>query len=104
MTITELISTIKELSDKDKLLLMQVLVHELLRGEEFTEPLSLNLGQAEQAMSEGNALTLEERRSFLKKPLAERRHILAEQVATIHDHYQQDSDWQDLMAGDLVDY
>lgn len=104
MTITELIPTIKELSHRDKLLLMQVLVQELLQNEEVTETLSSHLSQTKQAMAEGAALTLEKRRSFLEKPLAERRRILAEQAEIIYDHYQQDSEWQDLMAGDIVDY
>lgn len=53
---------------------------------------------------EGSTLTLEERRHFLEKPLAERRCILAKQAETMHDHYQQDLEWQDLMAGNIIGY
>lgn len=101
MTITKLIPTVKELSHVDKLLLLQVLVQELLQNEGVTEALSSSFSQTEQ---EASTFTLEERRHFLEQPLAERRRILAEQADMIYDHYQQDSEWQDLMAGDVVDY
>ncbi|WP_299406504.1 hypothetical protein [Acaryochloris sp. IP29b_bin.148] len=104
MTITELIPTVKGLSHTDKLLLLQVLVQALLQNEGVTEALSSSFSQTEQSITEASTFTLEERRHFLEKPLAERRRILAEQAEAIHDHYQQDSEWQDLMAGDIVDY
>ncbi len=104
MTITELIPTVKELSHTDKLLLLQVLVQELLHNEGVTESLSSSLRQPGQSVTEDSTFTLEERRHFLEKPLSERRCILAEQAETIHDHYQQNSEWQDLMAGDIVEY
>ena len=104
MTITELIPTVKELSHTEKLLLLQVLVQELLQNEGVTESLSSSFNKTEQSITEASTLTLEERRHFLEKPLAERRRILAEQAEMINDHYQQDAEWQDLMAGDLVDY
>lgn len=104
MTITELIPTVKGLSHTDKLLLLQVLVQELLQNEGVTEVLSSSFSQTEQSMTEASTFTLDERRHFLEQPLAERRRILAEQADMIYDHYQQDSEWQDLMAGDVVDY
>lgn len=104
MTITELIPTIKGLSHTDKLLLLQVLVQELLQNEGVTESLSSSFNKTEQSITEVSILTLEERRHFLEKSLTERRRILAEQADMIHDHYQQDSEWQGLMAGDIVDY
>jgi hypothetical protein len=54
--------------------------------------------------SEEQSLSLEQRLAFLKLPLAERRVILASQAETILPHYQQDSQWQELMAGDIIDY
>lgn len=49
-------------------------------------------------------LTLAERQAFLQQPIAERRRVLAEQAAAIQNHYEQNTDWQDLMAGDIVEY
>ncbi len=52
-------------------------------------------------------LTLEDRRSFLKLPLEERRKRLAEQADQLADHYNQESsseeraEWQ---GGDIVEY
>ncbi|MEO0825171.1 MAG: hypothetical protein AAFV72_14895 [Cyanobacteria bacterium J06635_1] len=109
MTITELIPTVKDLSHTDKLLLLQILVQELLKSEgvaevklpdsnlyELTEPPALEVKEA--------SLTLEDRRAFLKQPLAERRRILAAQAEAMQTHYKQNPEWQELMAGDIVDY
>ncbi len=52
-------------------------------------------------------LTLEDRRSFLKLPLEERRKRLAEQAEQLAEHYNQDSsleeraEWQ---GGDIIEY
>jgi predicted DNA-binding antitoxin AbrB/MazE fold protein len=48
--------------------------------------------------------SLEERQTFLKLPLSHRRRILETQAETMLSHYQQDSEWQELMAGDIIDY
>lgn len=48
--------------------------------------------------------SLEERRAFLKLPRAERRRILENQAEKLLEHYQQDSEWQELMLGDIIDY
>jgi Zn-dependent peptidase ImmA (M78 family)/DNA-binding XRE family transcriptional regulator len=45
-----------------------------------------------------------ERRAFMKLPLEERRRLLAEQAEKLVAHYDQDSEWRDLEAGDFVDY
>ncbi|MBH8562739.1 hypothetical protein I8748_11200 [Nostoc sp. CENA67] len=44
------------------------------------------------------------RREFMKLPLEERQRILAEQAELMLLHYQQDKEWQELEAGDLIDY
>lgn len=44
------------------------------------------------------------RREFMKLPVEERRRILAEQAELMLIHYQQDKEWQELEAGDLIDY
>ena len=48
--------------------------------------------------------SLKQRLAFLKLPMAERRHILESQAEIMLSHYQQDSEWQELMAGDIIDY
>ena len=48
-------------------------------------------------------LTLDERRAFLRKPLAERRSILAQQAEEMFTHYQSSDEWRELMAGDIID-
>jgi Na+-translocating ferredoxin:NAD+ oxidoreductase RnfC subunit len=47
--------------------------------------------------------SLEMRRAFLKKPLAERQQILAQQAESMVAHYQESSEWRELMAGDIID-
>jgi hypothetical protein len=56
------------------------------------------------SLTEKQSLSLEQRLAFLKLPMAERSRILESQAETILDHYQQDSEWQELMAGDIIDY
>ncbi|WP_373547866.1 hypothetical protein [Chamaesiphon sp.] len=48
-------------------------------------------------------LTLEDRRAFLRKPLAERQLILAQQAQQMVEHYQTSTEWGELMAGDIID-
>ena len=48
-------------------------------------------------------LSLADRRAFLKKPIAERRQILAQQAEGLVDYYEHLSEWRDLMAGDIID-
>jgi uncharacterized protein (DUF433 family) len=44
------------------------------------------------------------RREFMQLPLEERRNILAKQADLMLQHYQEDREWQELEAGDLIDY
>jgi hypothetical protein len=54
--------------------------------------------------SENNTeLTLEDRRAFLRKPLAQRQLILAAQAQQMVEHYQTSTEWRELMAGDIID-
>jgi hypothetical protein len=48
-------------------------------------------------------LTLEDRRAFLRKPLAQRQQILARQAQQMVEHYQTSTEWRELMAGDIID-
>jgi hypothetical protein len=48
-------------------------------------------------------LTLEDRRAFLRKPLAQRQLILAQQAQQMVEHYQTSTEWRELMAGDIID-
>ncbi|MEG3438274.1 hypothetical protein V0288_14185 [Pannus brasiliensis CCIBt3594] len=56
------------------------------------------------ANEEDRSPSLEERIAFLKLPLTERRRILESQAGEMLDHYQQDLQWRELMAGDIIDY
>jgi hypothetical protein len=57
-----------------------------------------------QQQIESNAeLTLEDRRAFLPKPLAERRSILINQSKKMLLHYQSSTKWRELMTGDIID-
>ena len=49
-------------------------------------------------------LSLKQHQDFLKLPIAERRSILESQAETMLTHYQQNSEWQELMTGDIIDY
>ena len=49
-------------------------------------------------------LTLVERRAFMKLPMEDRRRILAEQAAAMLAHYDEDKEWQELEAGDFIEY
>ena len=44
------------------------------------------------------------RREFMQLTLEERRNILAKQAEVMLKHYQEDREWQELEAGDLIDY
>jgi len=44
------------------------------------------------------------RRSLLKKPLEQRRQILAQQADQMVEHYQQNPEWKELGAGDIIEY
>ncbi|REJ40673.1 MAG: hypothetical protein DWQ58_25215, partial [Microcystis aeruginosa TA09] len=48
--------------------------------------------------------SLKQRLAFLKLPMTERRNILKSQADIMLSHYQQDSEWQELMAGDIIEY
>jgi hypothetical protein len=50
-----------------------------------------------------NELTLDERRTFLRQPLAARRSILAQQAEDLCAEYHSSTEWRELMAGDITD-
>lgn len=75
----------------------------LIEGQ--TVEIVIIISQPDTSTSDNNqSFSLEQRQAFLKLPLAERRRILATQAETMVSHYQKDSDWQELMAGDIIDY
>ncbi len=73
----------------------------------LSSPVILGESQSEspftKCLSERIELTLDERRAFLKKPLSERRAILAQQAEQMLPHYQSSDEWRELMAGDIID-
>ena len=67
----------------------------------------LTVGQTVEVVilvEEGQSPSLEQRLAFLKLPIAERRYLLESQAEIMLSHYQQDSEWQELMIGDIIDY
>jgi hypothetical protein len=46
---------------------------------------------------------LSQRQAFLRRPIEERRQILAQQAEALLTHYQEDPEWRILMAGDIID-
>ena len=60
--------------------------------------------QQGQVREEEQSLTLEQRLDFLKLPIAERRQILESQAEEMIGHYQQATDWKELMVDDIIDY
>lgn len=70
----------------------------------------LTVGQTVEVVSSHSSTTedispsLKQRLAFLKLPMTERGNILESQADIMLSHYQQDSEWQELMAGDIIEY
>lgn len=89
-----------------------------LSFENTQQSLIVAAQHAQQEISEGKAQPLDidivleiatladypSRREFMQLPLEERRNILAKQAEVMLQHYQEDREWQELEAGDLIDY
>lgn len=48
--------------------------------------------------------SLVQRRAFMRLSLEERRRLLTQQANEMLAHYQQNTLWQELETGDIVDY
>ncbi|MDJ0690527.1 MAG: hypothetical protein QNJ41_18710 [Xenococcaceae cyanobacterium MO_188.B32] len=57
-----------------------------------------------QKTQENIELTLSQRREFLKLPLEKRRRILEKQATQIQHHYQENTEWQEWLEGDIIEY
>ena len=58
-------------------------------------------------IGEQDTMTLEQRRAFLRLPIAERRRILSQQADDAADHYEAEGSTQEREAwqgGDVVEY
>jgi hypothetical protein len=69
----------------------------------------LNVGQSVEIVvlipdSSQSELSLEDRIAFLKFPLLERQKILKEQAESMVDHYEENSEWKELLTNDIIDY
>lgn len=51
-----------------------------------------------------STLSLAQRRAFMYLSLEERRQLLGQQAAEMSEHYQQNTQWQELETGDIIDY
>lgn len=79
---------------------IEIIVCEVNKTENSS---GLNTHQ-EKASVVTDSKSISQRRAFLKLPLAERRRILAQQASETIDHYQQHTEWQEWLAGDIIDY
>jgi hypothetical protein len=62
------------------------------------------ISQSESPSSDEASISLSERKNFLKLPLDERRRILSSQAEAMVSHYEENSDWKELLAGDVIEY
>lgn len=53
--------------------------------------------------SVASTLSLAQRRAFMCLSLEERRQLLAQQAEEMCKHYQQNTEWQELESGDIID-
>ncbi|WP_236721461.1 hypothetical protein [Trichormus sp. NMC-1] len=112
MIFTDVVEAIKGFSIEEKLQI-QLLLQQYLR-EERREEIYQNLQSAKREKENGeltfsaNIDELKEqnisRRELMKLPIEERQKILAAQSDLMLEHYQQNQEWQELEAGDLIDY
>lgn len=65
------------------------------------QPLEFN--REDSNISNLNSESLSQRRAFLKLPLAERRRLLSQQASQMAEHYQENVEWQEWLAGNIVD-
>lgn len=75
---------------------LRALAEDLISPEEAREIL-------DEPVDSPQALSLVQRRAFLKLPLGKRRQILAEQARNMESHYQREPDWRSWEAGDMVE-
>jgi Mg/Co/Ni transporter MgtE len=112
MIFSDVVEAIKRFSTEEKLQI-QLLLQQYLR-EERPEEIYQNL-QASKREEENGGLTFStnidelkqqniSRRELMKLPIEERQKILAAQSEEMLEHYQQNQEWQELQAGDLIDY
>jgi hypothetical protein len=48
-------------------------------------------------------LSLSQRKAFLNRSISDRRQLLAQQAEVLLSHYQNDPEWREQMAGDIID-
>lgn len=108
MSISELLPSVQNLSHSEKLLLLKVLVGELLAAEGVASDSILEAELVDSVTSAGSqpddSNSLKTRYSFLQKPLSERRQVLAAQADAMQNHYETNTEWKDLLVGDIVEY
>ncbi|MEO0769833.1 MAG: hypothetical protein AAFY72_10440 [Cyanobacteria bacterium J06649_4] len=105
MTITELVPAVQKLSQKDKLLLVKVIV-EMVESENFPTQTNTNSDTEtdKSEITEEEELDLAEQIAFMNKPIEEQNRIFAEQAETMRPYYEQNAEWKEWLAGDIVEY
>ena len=58
----------------------------------------------EQTRLEQDEVDLTDPIVLMRLPLAERQRVLTMQAASMIEHYDQDLEWRDFTAGDIVEY
>ncbi|OKH23387.1 hypothetical protein [Chroogloeocystis siderophila] len=58
----------------------------------------------EQQSNDISTSSLAQRRAFMRLSLKERCLILQRQAEEMYKHYQEDTEWQELEVGDIVDF
>jgi hypothetical protein len=97
---TQLVDSIVQLVENLPPAERDLVKHKLLYIASSQELTQSSIGQSPNCSDE---LNLDERRAFLRQPLAERRTILARQAEEMLTHYQSSNEWRELMAGDIID-
>lgn len=80
---------------------IEIQTPELLVGQTVEIVILISEATSSDAAEE-QIITLKQRQNFLKLPLSERRRILENQAEMMQAHYQENSEWQELIAGDII--
>ena len=56
-----------------------------------------------ESSEEVDSVSLKQRQAFFKLPIEERRRILEKQATEMVNYYQQNLEWKEFLAGDIVD-
>jgi len=61
------------------------------------------LAETSESHPSDHPLSLSQRKDFLRRSISDRRQLLAQQAEALLSHYQNDPEWREQMAGDIID-